>query len=303
MRLVSNPRPGATPSPSLPGDQKPLGEWPLVATLLVALAAWEAIDLFILGSGLLEALTPGLAPEPRAVVRDLLRLALVSVILFGVGRIRPRTLGLGAEKLPHALLILVSIWGLTQITLITDELMKNGVPVLDWTWRHDGWERFGHFAAVAGSEALGDEMLWRGYLMAWAVAQLRPRWSDPGLGTGIAVLASQSVFALYQIPQRMSAGMPGSHVPIDLVVIMLTGAFYGLLYLRTRNLFVPIGVHALSRVPMPLVEPSLDPARLLILISAVLLIPLPERNKPPGDPVVDSLDGGKRATDRAASDA
>ena len=76
----------------------------------------------------------------------------------------------------------------------------------------------------------------------------------------------------------VNAGIPWGQVPIELVLLTLTGVYYSILYIRTDNIFIPIAVHALSLWPAPLLDPPLDPSKLTILVSSIFLFfPAAER--------------------------
>src|SRR5690606_32107815 len=67
-----------------------------------------------------------------------------------------------------------------------------------------------------------------------------------------ALLISQVAFALSHIPNRIYLRMSPGDIVIDLLMLVGWGVLYTLLYLRTDNLFLVVGVHALGNTPTTL---------------------------------------------------
>ena len=84
------------------------------------------------------------------------------------------------------------------------------------------------------------------------------------MGTwSLALLASQVIFALAHIPNRL---MKGDYPDVDAVMrdqsmLLVAGLGYGVIYLGTRSLWLCILLHALMNQPMPLLELSGATAR------------------------------------------
>ena len=99
--------------------------------------------------------------------------------------------------------------------------------------------------------ALFEEIAYRGFLFP----QLYLRLAGCGSARkrlGLALLISQGLFALSHIPNRIYLGMTPSEIALDLLMLLGWGTIYTLIYLRTDNLFIVVGIHALGNTPTTL---------------------------------------------------
>lgn len=63
---------------------------------------------------------------------------------------------------------------------------------------------------------------------------------------------------------------------MSLASTFLPGVFFAAIYVRTRNLWVAGGVHALLNAPTPLVAPVVSPERTLVLSTLLLMLVWPK---------------------------
>lgn len=231
------------------------------ATLLLARTATPGIlDRFSAGSLTLEAIIA------------LLEVTLVTLLL-AVDRVHPSAAGLRLGQIPRALLLGIAIWGLSQLSLAIVSLGRHGTISL-----YAGWAEPAAMIAPLLKRLLADvfveEIFWRGLLFMWILRVLeKRRWQDPLTRLGTALLCSQILFGITRLPAQI-AGAPPEGIPsgASLVAFTLTGMFYALVYLRTGNLWLVMAVHTLALWPLPLVAFDLDPSKITVLVSAVLLI-------------------------------
>jgi hypothetical protein len=66
----------------------------------------------------------------------------------------------------------------------------------------------------------------------------------------VALVGSQVVFALFHLPNRLYQGLAPGAIPGNLAFVFVSGVLFALVYLRTGNLFVAVGVHALGNAPI-----------------------------------------------------
>lgn len=140
----------------------------------------------------------------------------------------------------------------------------------------------GIWVAVQGNQALSTRLI--GGTAAPAV-----RWSEWGI-TGVigtllgqlfgnalceelvyrGFLLTQVLFATCHISSALAGGMSAIDVVLDLIRLTVLGILLALLYVRTNNLFIVIGVHALMNAPTALVSsPTIDVSVLVILLAAL----------------------------------
>jgi membrane protease YdiL (CAAX protease family) len=124
------------------------------------------------------------------------------------------------------------------------------------------WAQFGALAVLGNllgqffGNALYEETVWRGVTLPQfyrRCAKRLPAKRDLSMAALIAALViSQGLFALRHIPVRIWNRFTLGDLPITLAELFVTGVVFALLYLRTRNLFVVIGIHALYDAPTAL---------------------------------------------------
>lgn len=283
----------------LHGRESTTRGWVLVVVSVAAVFAIQSAAVALPGTPLASSL--GLGSHrwlTASTVSNVARIVFVCVILFGIGRFRLRDAGLRTERLLPGIAIIVAIWGLTQVGLATHDVVSQGTLRLYGGWKLDPFATVATFLHELGSDALFEELFWRGFVLIWLTVELTRRFKHPIPGAFFGMIISQGLFALGHIPERLSVGIPWGQMPIDFLLLTLTGIYYSFLYLRTDNLFIPMGVHALAVWPVPLFDSSGNAAKLTILLAAAFLfiptrpreskspIPILERESDSDDPPV-----------------
>lgn len=185
-----------------------------------------------------------------------LQIVIVLGILIGLGRLRPKELGLDLTHLWPAVKLTFLIWLASQILQFALTPLLGKSIEINPLWGAGSWR-------IASSEWLGqlfgncpfEEVLFRGFLlpqclllaMHW-VPQAR-RWKH----LAIALFLSQGYFALGHV-------MFNLHQPEGqwlLIAQFVFGLLFAAIYLSTGNLFVAVGVHALVNNPAPLLKDPL----------------------------------------------
>lgn len=82
--------------------------------------------------------------------------------------------------------------------------------------------------------ALGEEIIFRAYLLTG----LKEAW---GQWRGLAIM--MVVFGIMHLPAYMAQGMHPLVLIVALTLAAILGAVFGLLYLRTGSLWLPLGIH------------------------------------------------------------
>lgn len=214
--------------------------WGFVGLFLVAHAAWSiAVNLGF------QARLPGL----DTLTANLIGLGLLVLgLLFAVGRLRPGDVGLRVRDVGRGLAFTASYFGLLQLALLAFAGLS-GVEVVN-LWAGVGALTAGYLllAQLVGN-ALYEEVAFRGFLLP----QLFLKFRRLGAAAAIvlAVLASQALFALAHVPNRLwVTGLGAAELPGALLPLFLLGLYFALLYLLTANLSAVVGVHALINEPL-----------------------------------------------------
>ncbi len=263
------------------GTERWLGRQPRVkgSVILLFLATYVGLSLLI---NLVVFRSPWLDPvarsthgciQPTLVVNLGLIVLLIGGVLGLGGRLSPRRLFGSLRQVFPAILWTCALWGITQLIGVVVLSIQGGLT-LDSSWDLYGvsWVLGGLLAQLAGN-ALLEEIAYRGFLLPQTHRRLSAI-RRPALRIFAAVLISQAVFALIHIPNRMYTGLPLASYPMDLVRLLGLGALFAVIYLRTGNLLLAVGIHALLNRPTSLIDfPSSSTA--LLILTALLLVAWP----------------------------
>lgn len=185
----------------------------------------------------------------------------VGGVVFGVGRLRPRDLNLGARRLLEAAVVIVPAWAIMQLW----PLVATGNAVVDPFWTTIGVARMLRWAAVMFLVvAMYEEIAFRGFL--FPQLYLKVRGSHP-VRFWTALVASQMLFAIAHIPAHIAfRHLSGVLLLKEVAFQAVAGVMLLLLYLRTRNLWIPVGFHGLANAPTPLFAGSMSSKILLLTV-------------------------------------
>ncbi len=176
--------------------------------------------------------------------------ALVLVIILGVGRLRLYDIGLVRRNIMPGLIYTVGLWLVAQIVHLLAGLATYGTVSLNAEWLTYGVGfMIGLLLTQIFGNALFEEIAYRGFLVPQLYLRLERLRDRPWKRLFAALLISQTAFALSHIPNRIYLGMTAGDIAIDLLMLVGWGILYALLYLRTDNLFLVVGVHALGNTP------------------------------------------------------
>ena len=202
-------------------------------------------------------------------------IVLIGGVCVWAGGLRLRHLGLERPAFINAGVVMLLVWGLAQATTVllgwsglvpfkpNPDLAIFSVPVLVGK----------QLDAIVGS-ALIEEVMYRGFLMTQLVLLFQRLWPRrPGRSLIAAVGLTQLYFGLNHIPAAMRMHLPAAEIAVYIVHVVLVGMLFAALYLRTGNLFVAVGAHAIVNNPASLFVSGFDPALLaLVLVCLMLLV-------------------------------
>lgn len=247
--------------PSPPIVRTRLISWPMLGVAMALYLAINFLVVFVLfPSGVLRVFarpTGGLVSATW--MANIVLLVVVVGVLRWRGGLHAVDLGLGTRGLLSGVVVTISLWaGLNAFQVLSAVNMHTLVEA-NPDWAQLGVLRIvGAFLAQLLGNALFEEILFRGVLFE----QLRVRFLDRGMRPAksllLALLISQALFALIHVPLRLSSGMPIDALPSELALLFGLGVLLALLYWRTANLYVCVGVHALSNAPLLLAKQQVD---------------------------------------------
>ena len=196
-------------------------------------------------------------------------------LAYWIGRFRHYHLGISKKNFYFALLTAFFLWSIMQLVQIIDGLVTQGrIGYLNTV---DGVSTvlvIASFLLLAAGKAFFDEVTYRGILLPQLHLKLQHLLKLPDrVVLGIALLVSQIVYVIIQIPliSLVHANQIGSTVTITSLFFM--SILNSLVYLRTKNLYIPIAIHTLWFIPLFVITPTI-PHTLILGLSVILFIAL-----------------------------
>ncbi len=198
---------------------------------------------------------------------------LVVGIVLRLGRLRLYDVGLIPRHIPVGVLCTLGIWGAAQLLHLGASLLLYGSAAMSAEWANPGF-MIGLVLTQIFGNALFEEIAYRGFLFPQLYLRLTGLRAQPWQRLALAVLVSQGLFALSHIPNRIYLGMTAGEIALDLILLLGWGTLYTLIYLRTDNLFIVVGMHALGNTPTSLFRtvPALEGNGASILIYTLVIL-------------------------------
>ena len=203
------------------------------------------------------------------------QVVIVWILLIGVGRLRPTELGLDISKLPAGVAWTFAAWLAAQLVTLLVCVVAGASISLNPEWSFGTWTQpAGQWIAQLFGNAAFEEVVDRGFLLPQCV------WIASGWFRGrsdrsriaIALLISQGWFALSHIPFNFAGG--GWTGQWLLIFQLLMGLAFCGIYIRTGNLFLAIGFHALANNPGPLLTGGTIAETLPLAIVHLIMLAL-----------------------------
>ena len=210
-----------------------------------------------------------------------LQVLIIGILVIGIGRLRPRELGLDIAKLPAGVAWTFAAWLAAQLVTLLICVVA-GEPIgLSPAWSFGSWTQpAGKWIAQLFGNAALEEVLYRGFLFPQCVWLASSWFRDRSDRWWIAIslLISQGCFALGHIPFNfVGGGWSGQWL---LIFQFLLGLALCGIYIRTGNLFLAIGFHALANNPGPLLTggtmAEILPMAIVHLLILALMIGRPK---------------------------
>jgi len=253
--------------------------WPTIALAVVVdviflIIAMHVVLPFFSSSFPVERLTNGLVQA--TLIFSVARFLLVAVgVAVLIGGLRLRDLGIEWDHVSRGMVVVLGLWIVMQLIGMLLGLVISGEVALSPIWSPERIPPIiGELAAQFLGNAFAEEVIFRGLLLTQIALMLKGRISKRGRLVAASVLISQLIFSLSHIPQRLVSGdYSVLGLVFNLLLVWVYGALFAFLYLRTENIFIPVGVHALANAPITIVAmPSEIVAGFLPLTLGLVLI-------------------------------
>jgi hypothetical protein len=247
--------------------------WSLVGLVALASTLWTGAVVFVVypnpafraAAARVLAATGGLVQS--TLLTNLVGLGVVVAVLCW-GGLRLRDVGIDPGGLPVAATATGLVWLAVQLVGVTVAVAAGRPVRVDPQWSTVGvGVVLGRLIAQLVASALEEEIVFRGLLLNQLYLKFAGNrdapTTTPTVALALALVASQTAFALAHVPTRGIG--PG------LVWLFATGLFYALVYHRTGNLLVAVGVHSLQNFPTSAVAVG-GYDRLLVVVATLALL-------------------------------
>lgn len=249
----------------------------------LALKAWFfSLHYYTAVARPIEHATGGLI-SPVSLAAAIEMAVLVGGIAFLMGGLRWRDVGLGSGGLVNACLVLMLLWGAVHLIIAAHSLsaccsLDLGPVVVTSTP-----VAAGRLLDAFWGSGFIEEVMYRGFLMPQVYLLARRFGISASKALVIALVGTQVYFGLNHIPAATRMPMSVGGAAIYVAHAAMVGGIFAALYLRTGNLYVAIGAHALINNPGAVYVAGIDPSLLMLIGVCVLLLAWPALHRIYGD--------------------
>lgn len=245
----------------------------LAMTLEIAFALLTVFVLF--PSGILKVFA---APTGGLITATLLAnfislAVIVGLVLCLIGGLRLSDLGLRGSDLSIAVMLTICVWIGVNAIEAAWQAVADGAVSWGGEWRGLGvTAAIGALLAQLFGNALYEEILFRGVLLRQTYWRLETTRLTNLKTLAIAIAISQSLFALIHLPILLSGGLSPIAAFSRLPAIFVAGSAFAVLYARSDNLMLCVGIHALANKPTLLVTDRFDLPDNLVFAVVICLV-------------------------------
>jgi len=217
------------------------------------------------------------------IIQDTLVIYFIKDIIFIVffililGKLESKDIGLEKKKILPAVVIILFMWLFYNTVGLIYTLSVNGKIIFDNAILEDGWNVvLGQFIGQIIGCGPFEEIIYRTFFLIQIYLLLkRENTEEPNRiskkALVFSILITQIFFALIHIPDRVWENQPLNEYWMDMFSLFMYGVVFALLYLRTNNILIVAGIHALLNRTTSLFMPSFY-SWIIIWIFTVLLL-------------------------------
>jgi uncharacterized protein len=249
----------------------------------LALKAWFfSLHYYTAVARPLEYATGGMI-TPISLAAAIEMAVLIGGIAFLLGGLHWRDVGLGSGGFVNACLVLLLLWGTVHVAMAAHSFsdccsLELGPVVVTSTP-----VAAGRLLDAFWGSGFIEEVMYRGFLLPQVYLLARRAGVSAPNALVIALVGTQVYFGLNHIPAAMRMPMDLTAGAIYVAHAAMVGGLFAALYLRTGNLYVAIGAHALINNPAAIYVAGIDPSLLMLIGVCVLLLGWPLFNRVLGD--------------------
>ena len=203
-------------------------------------------------------------------VLSLLKLAFVVLgVVFWIGGFRGRHLGMEWRKYKTGILATFFLWATLQFSQVAYGMVTSSELGYLSNWQSTGSAHIiGGFILYTIGKAFFDELTYRGLLLPQIHLKCRRYINlEDRLTLGLAILISQTIYLIIQLPLISLLTSTGISSAMALTSLFFLSILNSLIYLQTKNLYIVIGMHALWYHPVFVAAPSIPHTFILVLLA------------------------------------
>jgi uncharacterized protein len=170
-------------------------------------------------------------------------LAVVGGVIFMLGHLKPRNVGLRLEDVRAGTLFTGILWASVNLFVAAGVLVKGASLALDSEWSKP-LENAGLFVGQIFGNALYEEIVYRGFLTVQIFLLLQKLGRN--IAMVLAVVLVQAIFASIHVPMLIVAGHGWADIVAILPQLFVMGVALAIVYFMTGNLLMAVGAHALA---------------------------------------------------------
>lgn len=198
---------------------------------------------------------------------SLLMAAVVLPIIFYLGNLKPKdlaltpALGLGEAGILRGLIWTALAVVIVHVAIVIAYLASGTAPTVNRAWfSSSAVSSIGNLLGQLFGNALYEEILFRAFLLPQLLLAFKKKYRKWSWNKcfWLSLLISQAVFALIHIPNRLYRGDYIDFVSVlsDQIPLFILGCILAALFLVSRNIYVAIGVHAITNfTPLLILNP------------------------------------------------
>jgi membrane protease YdiL (CAAX protease family) len=202
---------------------------------------------------------------------------IIILLILLLGRLKLKDIGLEKRNILPAVVLIISIWLFYQIIGLIYTFAVNGKVVFDDFILNNGWNVvLGQSIAQFFGCGPYEEIIYRVFFIV-QIYLLISKKKEENQGKiskkalTISLISTQIFFALIHIPDRIWENQPLEEYWMDMFSLFMYGVVFALLYLRTNNILIVAGIHALLNWTVSLFMPQFY-GWIIIWISYIVIL-------------------------------
>lgn len=256
------------------GGVRQVAPWFIVLVVLIQWALGAFMNLVVAPTGFFQSIHRATDGWVNATFLNYLPYyALLGFLAWKIGRMRWHDLGASWARLKWGVVWTLIAWGITQLTPFL--FSNDGIEIRpEWAGHapHYVLEFIeGQFIA----NALEEELVFRVFLISQITLLLVRSWNVKWVSALVAAtIVAGVIFSVAHVPHRIIGDSYGSVSDFwgDQLYLNVIAIYFSMLFLLTNNIFIVVGIHALSNSSPDILRGTNFDLTMLLVIFVALAI-------------------------------